>query len=63
METTYLWAETPEGYTSMTLRNRGIPSGFSRLVAPLMQLAMRRANRQDLARLAQRLEREPGGTR
>lgn len=63
METTYSWAETPEGYTCMTLRNRGTPSGFSRLVAPLMQLAMRRANRQDLARLAKRLEREPGGTR
>lgn len=60
METTYTWEETVEGHTLMTLRNRGTPTGFSRFVAPFMQVAMRRANRQDLARLAQRLEREPG---
>lgn len=63
METTYTWASTPEGDTLMTLRNRGTPSGFSRLVAPLMQMAMRRANRKDLARLAQRLESGPSAER
>jgi hypothetical protein len=57
METTYTWTSTPEGATRMTLRNRGNPSGFSRLVAPLMASAMRRANRKDLARLKQLLER------
>lgn len=61
METVYAWAETSEGHAVMTLRNRGTPTGFSRLVAPFMQMAMRRANRHDLARLARRLEREPGG--
>jgi uncharacterized protein YndB with AHSA1/START domain len=58
METTYTWSQTPEGHTVMTLRNRGTPTGFSRLVAPFMQAAMRRATRRDLAQLAARLERD-----
>ncbi len=60
METTYIWADTAEGGTRMTLRNRGEPAGFSRLAAPLMAPAMRRANRKDLARLKAILERSPG---
>jgi hypothetical protein len=40
----------------MTLGNRGVPSGFSSLVASFMAAAMRRANRKDLALLKQRLE-------
>ena len=40
----------------MTLRNHGEPSGFSRLVAPLMARAMRRAMTQDLADLKRLLE-------
>ena len=56
METTYTWAPTPEGATTMTLRNRGEPAGFSRAVAPLMVPAMRRANRNDLSRLEAVLE-------
>jgi hypothetical protein len=35
----------------MTLRNRGRPSGFSNMAAPMMAKAMRRANSRDLARL------------
>jgi hypothetical protein len=58
METTYTWESRPEG-THMTLRNRGEPSGFSRLVAPMMTLAMRRATTQDLARLKAVLEDAP----
>jgi uncharacterized protein YndB with AHSA1/START domain len=51
METTYTWTGQGEGKTKMTLRNRGVPSGFSKLVAPLVAAAMRRANQKDLARL------------
>ena len=56
METTYLFEETPGGGTRMTLRNRGEPSGFSKLAAPMLASAMRRANRKDLARLKELLE-------
>ncbi|WP_330227952.1 SRPBCC family protein [Nocardia sp. NBC_00508] len=56
METTYTWADTPEGGTRMTLRNRGEPSGFGKLAAPLIEAAVRRANRADLAQLKSLLE-------
>ena len=56
METTYVWTATGADSTHMTLRNRGEPSGFSRLVAPVMAAAVRRANRKDLARLKTTLE-------
>lgn len=55
METTYTW-EARGGGTLMTLRNRGEPSGFSRLMAPVMAKAMRRATKADLARLKALLE-------
>jgi hypothetical protein len=51
METTYTWESNADGTTRMTLRNRGTPSGFSVWVALLMAMAMRRANRKDLALL------------
>jgi hypothetical protein len=57
METTYTWEACGEGKTKMTLRNRGEPKGFSKLVGPLMASAMRRANGKDLARIKQLLER------
>jgi hypothetical protein len=56
METTYTWEPAPGG-TRMTLRNRGAPSGFSKLVAPVMGAMMRRANDADLAKLKSLLER------
>jgi len=55
METTYTWTARGDG-THMTLRNRGEPTGFSRLAAPFMAPAMRRANRKDLAQLKAILE-------
>jgi hypothetical protein len=57
METTYTWEATETEATRMTLRNRGEPAGFSKLVAPFMASAMRRANRKDLAQLKSILER------
>src|SRR5213075_1375428 len=58
METTYTWQATDRGSTRMGLRNRGRPAGFSRLFAPFMASAMRRANRKDLARLKALLEKD-----
>ena len=56
METTYMWSDVGEGATRMTLPNRGRPSGFGRIAAPVMTAAMRRANRADLRRLKDVLE-------
>lgn len=56
METSYRWTPEPSGATRMELRNRGEPAGFSRVVAPFMASAMRRANRKDLDRLKTVLE-------
>jgi uncharacterized membrane protein len=56
METTYTWESVDQGSTRMSLRNRGEPAGFSKLSAPFMAGAMRRANRKDLARLRSLLE-------
>src|SRR4051812_9177512 len=64
METTYTWEDAGAGATRMTLRNRGEPSGFARVAAPVMARAMRRAMRQDLERLTAILTRPgPGGAR
>ena len=57
METTYTWEDTSDGATRMTLRNRGAPSGFAAVTAPVMTRAMRRANEADLRRLRALLER------
>jgi hypothetical protein len=56
METTYIWDTTSSGATRMTLRNRGEPSGFAGIAAPVLAAAIRRANRKDLARIKQILE-------
>jgi uncharacterized protein YndB with AHSA1/START domain len=58
METTYSWTDVPGCRTQMTLRNRGMPSGFAGLTAPVMAAAMQRANRRDLAALKVLLERQ-----
>lgn len=56
METTYSFSDTPSGGTRMKLRNRGTPSGFGKVAAPMMKAAMRRANSKDLHRLKRILE-------
>jgi uncharacterized membrane protein len=56
METIYIFKETPDGHTQMTLRNHGEPSGVSKLMAPMIQAAMRSANEKDLANLKRILE-------
>ena len=61
METTYTWQAIDDRSTRMTLRNRGEPAGFPKLAAPILALAMRRANRKDLSRLRAILETGPGG--
>jgi hypothetical protein len=50
METTYTWDPYGDA-TRMTLRNRGMPSGFLKMAGPLIERAMRRATTKDLARL------------
>lgn len=61
METTYTWEDAEHG-TKMALRNRGEPSGFAAVSAPVMAAAMRRANNDDLRRLKSLLEGEPART-
>jgi uncharacterized protein YndB with AHSA1/START domain len=58
METTYAWADASQGGTRMTLRNRGQPAGFTKVAAPMMAAAMRRAMRKDLRRLKAILEED-----
>ncbi|MGH2689442.1 MAG: SRPBCC family protein [Actinomycetota bacterium] len=57
METTYTWEDAPGG-TRMTLRNRGQPAGFRKVIGPAMARAMRTANRKDLEALKGLLERQ-----
>jgi hypothetical protein len=57
MQTTYIFSPIGENKTKMTLRNNGNPSGFSKLVAPFMQIMMKRANNNDLKKLKSILEK------
>lgn len=60
METTYTWEPVGHDRTRMTLRNRGNPSGFARVTAPVMERAMQRATTKDLTRLKALLEGAAG---
>ena len=57
METTYLWEKIDDNTTRMTLRNRGNPTGFSKLITPFMAFAMKKANQKDLKRLKEIMEK------
>jgi hypothetical protein len=56
METTYSWTAEGDRSTRMRLRNRGQPSGFSKMTAPVLAAAMQRANQKDLESLRSILE-------
>jgi uncharacterized membrane protein len=56
METTYEWSADGPTTTLMRLRNRGQPSGFTRIAAPALAAAVRRNTTKDLARLKRILE-------
>jgi hypothetical protein len=56
METTYEFETVSASSTRMRLRNRGSPSGFSKLLSPFISTGMRRANRRDLALLKEAVE-------
>lgn len=63
METTYEFHPLDPTRTRVVLRNRGEPSGFSKLVAPFMSFAMRRANTKDLELLKKTVEALPTSDR
>jgi uncharacterized membrane protein len=56
METTVAWQAISENTTCMTLRNRGVPIAFSKSIAPLLKLAIRKASRRNLKQLKKMLE-------
>jgi hypothetical protein len=60
METIYEWDDATPDSTRMTLRNRGQPSGFFGVAAPMMARAMKRANIKDLKQLKAILESQSG---
>jgi hypothetical protein len=60
METTYTWQDEPGEATRMRLRNRGEPSGFSALAAPLMPRALRAAPPAGTWRASRPSPRRPG---
>jgi hypothetical protein len=56
METTYAWTAIDDSTTKMTLRNKGYPTGFSKLFAPFMAAMIRKANEKDLINLKRIIE-------
>jgi uncharacterized membrane protein len=62
METTYTWQPLGDDKSRMAIRNRGEPSGFSKVAAPVMASTIRRANEKDLQNLRSILERRHAET-
>ena len=56
METIYTWTALDHNTTKMTLQNKGVPSGFSKLISPFMSIMMKKANTKDLKNIKKILE-------
>ena len=56
METTYEFEKVEDLVTKMMLRNRGNPSGFSKIFSPFMEMMMRKANKKDLKKIKEIIE-------
>jgi uncharacterized protein YndB with AHSA1/START domain len=63
METTYTWEDAGDGATRMTMRNRGEPSGFAKVGAPMLARQMKRAMTKDLERLSAILQQRSAAGR